>query len=69
MQAEIMMYISVAECFKEAGYSYDPATKMWGMVSSPDGMIRKNDLVRECVSRRTGIPPADVPIIQRKLDL
>src|SRR5438270_11068685 len=58
------MQAVAAECFRQNGYSYDPAKKTWNTVSSDEGMIRKNDALRECISRGTGISRGSVPITQ-----
>ena len=58
-----------AECFKQNGYSYDPAKKTWNIISSDEGLVGKNDALRDCISRGTGIPRTAVPIISRKQDL
>jgi hypothetical protein len=56
------------ECFKQAGYSYDPASKKWVIFTSEDSALAKGDLIRECIARGTGIPRTSVPITQQRLD-
>ena len=59
----------LVECLKQSGYSFDPATKKWTIVTSDEGSVQKNDAVRACVARGTGMSRTAVPIRQQRRDL
>jgi hypothetical protein len=44
------------ECFKQHGAAYDPASKKWTLHTTELHSMNMLDTIRDCISRRTGIP-------------
>jgi hypothetical protein len=54
---------ALAECYKQAGASYNPDTKRWTMYSGHENEgIFRQDALRQCVARARGVSPGSVAI-------
>jgi hypothetical protein len=54
---------ALVECYKQAGASYNPDTKRWMMYSGHENeMIFRQDALRRCVARATGVSPGSITI-------
>ena len=57
---------ALVECYKQAGASYNPDTKRWTMYSGHENeLIFREDALRRCVARATGVSPGSIPIRER----
>jgi predicted outer membrane protein len=53
---------ALIECYKQAGMTYNPATKSWTMYSEEMVGIVKQDSLRQCMARATGVSRGSIRI-------
>ena len=53
---------ALVECYKQAGMTYNPATKRWTMYSEEMVGIVRQDSLRQCMARATGVSRGSIRI-------
>jgi hypothetical protein len=53
---------AVIECYKHAGMTYNPATKRWTMYSEEMVGVFRQDSLRQCMARATGVSRGSIRI-------
>ena len=53
---------ALIECYKQAGMTYNPATKRWTMYSEEMVGIVKQDSLRQCMAHATGVSRGSIRI-------
>jgi hypothetical protein len=54
---------AIIDCWKQHGAVYDPVRKKWVIEATSElNVTYVGDSIRRCISRRTGIPPSQIPV-------